>query len=90
MTSDLQRTYNLLQSGEAFPACFHSLTEWLELYAITPLQIERDADNVLQIRAAVLDAGYIASGKHTVDSAADDLYFEESRDHMYKTERLQR
>ncbi len=77
MNKDLQRTYDILNTGAPAPAWFHTLAEWLEIYAIVPLQIERDADNVLQVFAAVLDAGYVPSGEHTYDGNDDDMYFEE-------------
>jgi len=86
MTTDLQRTYDILNTGTPLPAWFHTLAEWLEIYTITPLQIEHVVDkhgnSILHVFAAALDAGYIASGEHTHDSLEDDMYFEVTHEGM--------
>lgn len=74
-----------LNDGDKVPRWYLDDWEWDELKASMELQFENNF-----VYAAVLDAGYTEPGERTINSEADDRYFDETRQALYDSGRLQR
>lgn len=75
-----------LQAGDSVLSWFLSCDEWTQLEAYLPLRFKGDYVALETPRVEAVSYGE----NRTINSEADDRYFEETRQALYDSRRLQR